>query len=157
MEAQIKTKNVHLTEGLEDYIRRRLQKLDRVNERVVDAKMEVRVEKNRSGGELSVAQLTISTGDSILRAEEKNHDLHTAIDLTVDRMSKQIRRFHDKRVFNRRRQRQQLSTVEELTELPQPLGVTSATANGEVDVDLDDEVDVEQLVRRKRFRIQTMD
>ena len=42
MDVQIKTKNIRLTDSLEEYIQRRLQKLDKVNENVIDAKLEVR-------------------------------------------------------------------------------------------------------------------
>ncbi|HET9014398.1 MAG TPA: HPF/RaiA family ribosome-associated protein, partial [Thermomicrobiaceae bacterium] len=67
MDVQIKTKNLRLTDSLEAYIRGRVAKLDRVEERVVDAKFEVHPEHNRTGGEQMVAQFTIATRDSILR------------------------------------------------------------------------------------------
>lgn len=150
MDVQIKTKNLRLTDSLEAYIRGRVAKLDRVEERVVDAKFEVHPEHNRTGGEQMVAQFTIATRDSILRTEEKNHDLHIAIDLAVDRMSRQIKRFHDKRVFARRRRSQLLAEQE-------PAGLLSPNGGpaGEVAED-DDEMDLSDLVRRKRFKIQPM-
>ncbi|MGA7672176.1 MAG: ribosome-associated translation inhibitor RaiA [Nitrolancea sp.] len=148
MDVQIKTKNIRLTDSLEEYIQRRLQKLDKVNENVIDAKLEVRTERNRSGGEQHVAQLTIATKNSILRSEEKNHDLHTAIDLAVDRMARQIRRFHDKKVFSRRRKKATQPDPAELL----PLGADGEIAGS----DDDDEVSIEDLVRRKRFKIQPM-
>ncbi len=151
MDVQIKTKNIRLTDSLEEYIQRRLQKLDKVNERVIDAKLEVRSEKNRTGGEQIVAQLTLATKDTILRAEEKNHDLHTAIDLAVDRMARQIRRFHDKKVFKRRRQQAANAQTAE----PLSLGPDGSLVPASELVD-DDEVAIEDLVRRKRFKIQPM-
>jgi putative sigma-54 modulation protein len=151
MDVQIKTKNIRLTDSLEEYIQRRLQKLDKVNERVIDAKLEVRSEKNRTGGEQNVAQLTIATKDAILRSEEKNHDLHTAIDLAVDRMTRQIRRFHDKKVFKRRRQQAAYAEPAE----PLSVGPDGSLVPASQLLD-DDEVSVEDLVRRKRFKIQPM-
>lgn len=152
MDVQIKTKNIRLTDSLDEYIQRRLQKLEKVNELVVDAKLEVRAERNRTGGEQNVAQLTIATRDTILRAEETNHDLHTAIDLAVDRMARQIRRFHDKKVFSRRR-RKQLAQVEPEETLA--IGPDGELVPASQSVD-DDEVPIEDLVRRKRFKIQPM-
>ena len=150
MDVQIKTKNLRLTDSLEDYIRSRVAKLDRIEERVVDAKFEVHPEHNRTGGEQIVAQFTIATRDSILRTEEKNHDLHTAIDLAVDRMSRQIKRFHDKRVFVRRRRSQQLAE-QAPADLVGPNGaVPGMAADGE------DELAASEPVRRKRFKIQPM-
>ena len=95
-----------------------------------------------------MAQLTIATKNSILRSEEKNHDLHTAIDLAVDRMARQIRRFHDKKVFSRRRKKATQPDPAELL----PLGADGEIAGS----DDDDEVSIEDLVRRKRFKIQPM-
>ncbi len=147
MDVQIKTKNIRLTDSLEEYIQRRLQKLEKVNERVIDAKLEVRAERNKTGGEQHIAQLTIATKDTILRAEEKNRDLHTAIDLAVDRMTRQIRRFHDKKIFSRRRKK--AASIDTMPIGPEGT-LLSATSTDE------DEVPIEDLVRRKRFKIQPM-
>lgn len=151
MDVQIKTKNLRLTDSLQEYIRSRVQKLDRVDQRVVDAKFEVRAERNRSGGEQTIAQFTIATKDTILRTEEKNRDVHTAIDLAVDRMARQIRRFHEKKVFARRRQKMLAS--EEASQLIVADNLAAGEAAG-----LEDEEDTERevLVRRKRFKIQPM-
>ncbi|HEU4792083.1 MAG TPA: ribosome-associated translation inhibitor RaiA [Nitrolancea sp.] len=150
MDVLIKTKNVRLTDGLREYIEQRVAKLDRLNERIIDAKLELRCEKNRSGAEEKIAQFTIAAGKTILRAEEKNHDLRTAIDLVVDRMARQTQRFHDKKVFVRRRQRQ-LAAFKPASETP----VYGAPAELPVD-NIEDEVPVSTLVRRKRFKIQPM-
>lgn len=146
MDVLIKTKNVRLTDGLREYIEQRVAKLDRLNERIIDAKLELRCEKNRSGAEEKIAQFTIAAGKTILRAEEKNHDLRTAIDLVVDRMARQTQRFHDKKVFVRRRQRQLAAF--------QPESGTSV--NGAPVDNIEDEVPASTLVRRKRFKIQPM-
>ncbi len=152
MDVQIKTKNIRLTDSLEEYIERRLQKLEKVNERVIDAKLEVRAEHNRTGGEMHVAQLTIATSESILRAEEKNHDLHAAIDLAVDRMARQIRRFHDKKIFSRRRRKQLAQDALTATD---PVGLDGEPLPAFELAD-EDEISIEDLVRRKRFKIQPM-
>jgi len=153
MDVQIKTKNIRLTDSLESYIQRKYQKLEKVDVRVVDAKLEIRSERKRTGGEHFVAQITIATNDSILRAEETNGDLHTAIDLAIDHMARQIRRFHDKRIFQRRRQKQIA-----LSEVEQPILADTAVDVTAVDGLMeDDDESVEVLVRRKRFKLQPMD
>lgn len=147
MDVQIKAKNLRLTDALQEYIQKRTEKLDKIDQKVVDAKFEVRSERNRSGGEQIIAQFTIATKDAILRTEEKNRDVHAAIDLAVQRMERQIRRFRDKRIFNRRRQ-QQLAA-----EAGTPAGLT---LDGELLTEEAEEVPSELLVRRKRFKIQPM-
>jgi putative sigma-54 modulation protein len=150
MDVQIKTKNIRLTDALESYIQRKYQKLEKVNVRVIDAKLEVRSDRKRTGGDSFVAQLTIATPDNILRAEETNADLHMAIDLAIDRMERQIRRFRDKQVFQRRRQKARAQSA-----IAQPI-----LPDGAPDLEVapaDDEAPLETLVRRKRFTLLPMD
>lgn len=151
MDVQIKTKNLRLTDSLQTYIESRIQRLEKINQRVTDAKFEVHTERNRSGGEQAIAQFTIATKSTILRTEEKNKDLHTAIDLAVDRMERQIRRFHDKQVFNRRRQKS-LAALDIDTEAVAPNGLVV----DESAVEVDDDEPAELLVRRKRYTILPM-
>ena len=152
MDVQIKTKNIRLTDALETYIQRKYQKLEKVNVRVIDAKLEVRSERKRTGGDQFVAQLTIATPDNILRAEETNADLHTTIDLAIVRMERQIRRFRDKQVFQRRRQKARAQSV-----IAQPL-LPDAAPDLPVEIADDDEAPpLDALVRRKRFKLQPMD
>lgn len=153
MDLQIKTKNLHLTDSLDEYIQRKYQKLEKVNVRVIDAKLELGTERKRTGGEHYIAQLTIATKDTILRAEESNGDLRTTIDLAIDHMDRQIRRFHDKKVYKRRRQSQLAHS-----EAEQPILAETAVDFMPSDVlSADDDTPVDALVRRKRFKLQPMD
>lgn len=106
MDVQIKTRDLKMTDGLQEYIDNRVERLGRVQEPVVDAILELRGEKHRTGGEITVAQFTIRTRSTILRTEERDHDPHIAIDRSVDRMERQIRRYRDKKIFVPRRRRQ---------------------------------------------------
>ncbi len=151
MDVQIKTKNIRLTDALETYIQRKYQKLEKVNVRVIDAKLEVRSDRKKKGGDHYVVQLTIATPDNILRAEEVNADLHTTIDLAIDRMERQIRRFRDKQVYQRRRQKALSQSV-----VKQPL-LPEDALDTPLDGVEDDEPLIETLVRRKRFKLQPMD
>lgn len=151
MDVHVKTKNIRLTDALETYIQRKYQKLEKVNVRVIDAKLEVRSERKRTGGDYFVVQLTMATPDNILRAEETNADVHTAIDLAIDRMERQIRRFRDKQVFQRRRRKARAQSAIEQPILPE---AAPELPNETSD---DDDAPLSALVRRKRFKLQPMD
>ncbi len=161
MDVQIKAKNLRLTDSLQEYVQSRVRKLERIPERITDAKFELKSERNRTGGEQIVAQFTIATKHAILRAEEKNHDIHAAIDLAVERMARQIQRFHDKKLFHRRRQGRLASDVIPET-MAAEAGLTAEEAPGEQPMAsngaaaLEDEEPIEIAVRRKRFKIQPM-
>lgn len=152
MDVQIKTRNVRLTDGLQNYIQSRLQKLERVHEPVTEATLELLTERRRSGGDLMVAQFTIVTKKGILRTEEKNPELGAAADQAIERMERQIRRFHDKRVFARRRKQQNAAAN------PPELTFPDGQVDSPRDIaTLDDEDEAMPIVRRKRFKVLPMD
>jgi putative sigma-54 modulation protein len=147
MEVQIKTHNLKLSDELRDYIVRRVDKLHKVDERIIDAKFELRVEPHHHPTEKIVAQFTIATKRSILRAEDRNSDLHAVVDMVTDRMARQIRRFHDRKVFRDRR------VAVGLGELAvDQLSIESATVGTTPDGQPD-----ETIVRTKSFPVHPMD
>lgn len=143
MDVQINTKNVRLTDHLQDYIESRVGKLDSVSERTTDVKFELRSEHPRTGGEQFIAQFTIATRGNLLRTEVRNHDQHAAIDQAVDKMKRQIRRYHDRK---RDRSRRNAVSLGEMA--VDQLDLTTATETESVDG---------AVVRTKRFLLQPMD
>jgi putative sigma-54 modulation protein len=145
MEVQIKTHNLRMTDDLRQYVEKRVNKLDRVNERITEAKFELREQPTHSPDQRFVAQFTIATRKAILRAEEKSSDANAAIDLVTDKMARQIKRFHDRKIHRSRRDAVNL-------------GLLAADLNEANDVVADEESEVEgAIVRTKRFAVQPMD
>lgn len=149
MDVQIKTRDVKLTDGLQEFIDAQMRKLERIEEPLIDAKLELRSEHFRSGGPRTIAQFTIQTKRAILRTEESNHDPHIAIDQAVERMARQIRRFRDKKITKPRRKSQALSDR-------QALGSDLTDAIEEADEELGVD-DLPAPVRHKRFTVLPMD
>jgi putative sigma-54 modulation protein len=151
MDVQIKTRDLKMTDGLQEYIDTRVEKLGRVQEPVIDAILELRGEKPRSGGEMTIAQFTIRTNRTILRTEEKDHDPHVAIDQAVDRMERQIRRYRDKKIFVPRRRRRAHAN--------QAVEVDALTAEDPFEILEGEETELESRtpVRHKRFSVLPMD
>jgi putative sigma-54 modulation protein len=96
MEVTIRGRNVEVTPRLQDYVEKKVGKLDRYLPTIDEAHMELSVEKTRSAQDRQVAQLTVRSKGAILRAEEHNHDLFTAIDAVMDKMYRQIGRYKGK-------------------------------------------------------------
>ncbi|CAA9554982.1 MAG: Ribosome hibernation promoting factor Hpf [uncultured Thermomicrobiales bacterium] len=150
MELLIRGHDIAVTDEIREYVARRTQKLDHLIDRVVDAQLELRTRHNRTGGDITTAQLTLQTRRNILRAEERDQNPLRAIDQAVDKMIRQIRRYHDKRT-DRKGPR---------LELVPPPGTDRTDELGE---DLDDGNDAEsgvdqaRLVRTKRFAVKPMD
>jgi putative sigma-54 modulation protein len=144
MELMIKTHNLRLDQSTREYIESHTSKLDRVNERITEAKFEIRDEPTHRDGERYAAQFTIATKRAILRAEERSADMRVAIDGVIDKMNRQIRRFHERRI--RRNRRDAVN-----------LGVLAADQSSELAEAIPDDDEPLNVVRTKRFKIQPMD
>jgi putative sigma-54 modulation protein len=147
MEIQVRGNGVRINDGLREFIDRRATRLDRMLDRVVDAKLELRALHNRVGPDTTAAQITIRSGRDVLRAEERAADQIVAIDQAFDKLERQIRRVHDKR--SRRHAPGQETIRGGVLE--------SGTVSAIDEVDLDDEQDFGALVRTKRFSVKPMD
>jgi putative sigma-54 modulation protein len=147
MDLQIKAHNIRMSDELTGYIEKRVSKLDRVNERIIEAKFELKQEKSHNPAQRFIAQFTIQTPRAVLRAEEKNTDPHAAVDIVTDKMARQIKRFHDRKVHRSKR-----SAVN--------LGLLAADQSPELlppTIEDEDEATDGLVVRTKRFHVQPMD
>jgi putative sigma-54 modulation protein len=94
---QVKGKNVDVTDSLKDYALQKLGKLEKHLNDQARLELELQVEKNPSISENQVAEATIWTKGPVLRARESSSDMKASIDLLVDKLERQARRYRDKR------------------------------------------------------------
>lgn len=97
MELKITGKNISLTPQVHNHIKRRFNKLIRHLPDILEIKAEITEEKTKSRRHRYVAQITMDSGGTILRGEERASDILTAIDRVAEVMDSQIRRFKGKR------------------------------------------------------------
>lgn len=102
MELQIRASGVKVTEGMREFIDRRMSKLDRLAEHVTEATLELRADKTRTGAEISTAQLTLRTGKHVLRAEAEDAEAARAVDIAIDKLIRQVRKYNDKRTSRKK-------------------------------------------------------
>ncbi|MEL6148903.1 MAG: ribosome-associated translation inhibitor RaiA [Chloroflexota bacterium] len=153
MDIQISGRNVKITDELESYARKKLDRLDRYLPNLRDVRIDLARQHNSKGDNMSIAQITVKhERGAILRAEEKTTaDLNQAIDTAVDRMYRQIRRFKGKRIDKRRRARFN-ATPEELT-AAEPLPIEETLDAVEETI----EEATDPVVRRKQLNLIPMD
>jgi putative sigma-54 modulation protein len=101
MRTQIKGRNVTITDALQDYAEdkvARVQKLlrERKIDEVTRVELELKVEKNPSIPEPSIAEATIFTRGPVIRARERSDDMYAAIDLVTDKLMRRVKKYHDK-------------------------------------------------------------
>jgi len=94
---QVKGKNVDVTDSLKDYALQKLGKLDKHLNDAARLELELHVERNPSISQNQVAEATIWTNGPVLRARESSTDMKASIDLLVEKLERQARRYRDKR------------------------------------------------------------
>jgi putative sigma-54 modulation protein len=99
MQIQIHARNFTVNQRLQDYVEKKLNKLDRYLPHIAEVQLDLTQEHQRKGGERAVAQLTVRNDrGTILRAEDKKQtDMFAAVDMAVDKMYRQISRYKGKR------------------------------------------------------------
>lgn len=142
MEPVITTRNVKLTPKLRSYCEKKTERLGRYMPNLAEVKVDLAEVNAKAQSDRQVVELTVrdATG-TILRAEEREADIYAAVDLVMDKMYRQIKRYRGKM----RRNRRSAPTVEEL-----------ALIEGLEPLPIDDgmeEEDAGTIVRTKRFEM----
>jgi putative sigma-54 modulation protein len=94
---QVKGKNVEVSESLKTYAQEKLGKLEKHLNDAARLELELAVEKNPSIAENQIAEGTIWTKGPVLRARESSPDMRASIDMLVEKLERQARRYRDKR------------------------------------------------------------
>jgi len=102
MQLHVKGKNLEVNDSIRDYAERKLQKLDRRVHELTRVEIELTVERNPSIAESQVAEATVHLKGHTLRAREAARDMKAAIDELVDKLVRQVKDLHDKRLDGRR-------------------------------------------------------
>ena len=87
MRIVVSGKNIELTNALKNVVEKKLSRLDRYFDPLVEAHAKLSVEKNRQ-----IIEVTIPFAGVVLRGEEENDDMYASIDLVVDKIERQIRK-----------------------------------------------------------------
>ena len=101
MQLIISGKNLEVSDGLKDYVERKVGKLDRYLPTLTEARVELALEKTKNAKQSQVVQVTLRTNGTILRGEERSSDFGAAIDTVVDKLQKQIERYKSKHAHTR--------------------------------------------------------
>jgi putative sigma-54 modulation protein len=143
MNVQIHSHNLEVNQRLQEYVEKKLNRLDRYLPQISEVNVELGTQHQRKGGDRSIAQLTVRNArGTILRAEDKSQtDIFAAVDMVVDKIYRQISRYKGKR---RRRAGERFAVMEPELAAAEPPPVDLP------DEDNDELVDV---VRRKQIEL----
>ncbi|HEY4579296.1 MAG TPA: ribosome-associated translation inhibitor RaiA [Savagea sp.] len=137
----IRGENVEVTPAIREYVEKKVAKLERYFSEGITATAHVNLKVYHD--KQTKVEITIPMKDLTLRAEERHNDMYAAIDLIVDKLERQIRKYKT-RVNRKSREKG---------------GVEALFASFESSKDVvEDDVDSEiKIVRTKRFDLKPMD
>ena len=97
MRLDVKGKNMEVTDSLRRYAETKMSKLQKQLAELTQVEVELSQEKNPSIANGAVAEGTIFTKGPTLRAREASRDIRASIDLLVENLERQVKRYREKR------------------------------------------------------------
>ncbi len=140
IKAEIFTKELELTETIENYINKKTQKIERFLDEIEDIRVDISYSKTaRDISDRYIAQITLHGPGFVLRAEERSNELYSAFDLVMEKIQRQIERYKGKRDRTQTSAKsiKEVFSESENTEAPSP--------------------QLSEIVRRKKFKLTPMD
>ncbi|MFD1849015.1 ribosome hibernation-promoting factor, HPF/YfiA family [Oceanobacillus bengalensis] len=140
MKYNIRGENIEVTAAIREYVEKKIGKLERYFDTPLTSEVHVNLSVYNDEQRIEV---TIPMTDLLLRAEVQRTDLYAAIDLVVDKLERQIRKYKTK--INRK--------------VRQNGAPKHAFAKMERETfdNNDEEIDEIEIVRTKRFNLKPMD
>jgi len=91
MQISVTFRQIEPSEALKNYVTDRLGKFNRYLEEPVEAHVVLGLEKFRH-----LADVTIDNNGRVFKGKEENNDMYAAIDLVMDKIAMQLKKFRDK-------------------------------------------------------------
>ncbi|RKH12153.1 ribosome-associated translation inhibitor RaiA [Corallococcus sp. CA053C] len=167
MQLNITFRQFGASDSLKEYAREKVDRVNRLLDRAGEAHVVLSLERH-----LHHADITIHSGAWILRGREKSDDMYASIDLAMDKIERQLRRYRDKlkshhgkeKVHHRQDLVNTLKVRHDVFEVSESLdsteasvtSVTPATAGARADTAQAGEAGIARLVRTTHLAIQSL-
>lgn len=96
MKLVLSTHNLTLTKAIEDHLVNRIEKLDHLDRRAVDARVTLELDHKRAPERQFICSMRLAVPGPDLFAEDAETDLYAAIDLVTKKIEQQIRKRRSK-------------------------------------------------------------
>jgi len=134
MKITFKGKHIEVTDAMRNYIEKRLNKIERHFDHILEVIVTLSVEKNRQ-----IVEATLQASRALIRAEEETDDMYTSIDKVADKLERQIKKYKEK-YFQK----------------PHPGTEKIGLANKEINAEDSEPDKIAKIVKTKRFAIKPM-
>ncbi|ACK42685.1 MULTISPECIES: ribosome hibernation-promoting factor, HPF/YfiA family [Dictyoglomus] len=103
MQINYVSKNVNITENLQEYAEKKLSKLSRFFDNIENIEVVFSEEDWRDGSKRHRVEVTLKANGKIIKASEANQDFRSSVDLVVDKLEAQLKKLKEKLVDKGRR------------------------------------------------------
>jgi len=134
MKIIFKGKHIEVTDAMRNYIEKRLSKIERHFDHILEVIVTLSVEKNRQ-----IVEATLQARRALIRAEEETNDMYASIDKVADKLERQIQKYKEK-YFQK----------------PHPGTERKGLVNEGVNVEDSESDKIAKIVKTKRFAIKPM-
>ncbi len=135
MNINVRGKNIEATPALVDYAQKKLGKLDKHFEQATDVQVVLSVIR-----EEHIVEVTLNLNGLILRGEESTSDMYASIDMVVDKLERQVKKYKTR--MNKSLRFRGMRTISE--------------KHAALEAEERAEDDAPQVVRTKRFTLKPM-
>lgn len=91
MNIQITARNIDLTDAIRNYAEKKVSKLEKYFDHITEASVLLEVQKN-----VHIVEVLLSAKGVFMKGLEKSEDLYASIDLSVDKIEKQLVKYKEK-------------------------------------------------------------
>jgi putative sigma-54 modulation protein len=136
MQISVTFRHIESSEALKDYAIKKLSKMDKYIDSPLEANIVLGIEKFRHQADITV------TGDGLkIKGREETGDMYSAIDLAMEKIEKQLKRFREKP--------RTIKAARNLKSLEARLNVIDATSNNDTEAP--------QIIRSRVMEAKPMD
>jgi putative sigma-54 modulation protein len=117
MKLVIHGKNIEITDSIREYVTQKIEKgVSHFQDLTLEVDVHLSVAKNPRNNLKQTAEVTIFANKTVIRAEESSENLYASIDLVSDKISRQLRKYKEKRLAQKTTIR--AKTIEVVEEQP---------------------------------------
>lgn len=116
MKLLIHGKNIEITDSLREYVNQKIEKAtNHFQNLTTEVDVHLSVARNPRITPRQTAEVTLFVNGAVIRAEESSENLYASIDLVADKITRQLRKYKEKRTPNHRQKTSEAIVQEEST------------------------------------------
>lgn len=96
MQIIVRGHKLKITPAIRNYAQKKMQKMERFFSNIQEVLVELEVQHIKNKAKRQIAHVTIKLSQGILRGNESDQDIYTALDKIFAKMEKQVKKHHEK-------------------------------------------------------------